>query len=46
MPLRKQGGSDEEQVFSPEVAVVVPRAVREARPPPDDLAVVEEGERV
>ena len=38
--------SDEEQVFSPEVAVVVPRAVREARPPPDDLVVVEEGERV
>ena len=39
--------SDEEQVFSPEVAVVVPRAVREARPPPpDDLAVVEAGERV
>ena len=38
--------SDEEQDFSPEVAVVVPRAVREARPPPDDLAVVEEGERV
>ena len=33
-------------VFSPEVAVVVPRAVREARPPPDDLAVVEAGERV
>ena len=33
-------------VFSPEVAVVVPRAVREARPPPDDLAVVEAGERI
>jgi hypothetical protein len=38
--------SDEEQDFSPEVAVVVPRAVREARPPPDDLAVVEAGEQV
>ena len=34
------------RVFSPEVAVVVPRAVREARPPPDDPAVVEAGERV